>query len=304
MPGKVINMLTGVKTRELSLVARGANNKRIAFTKSEDRNMKFADLVKTVLDTEAEGEKELIVTLKAASTSDEAIEVAVANFRLQSGFKDKLSKEAFAEVAKAAGFEVEKAKPNPFAEKAGETEDPKKPGFFMNGKKMPTAKSHTPVEMPAEMKKAFDEQKVELAAIKKESAESKAEVVSLRKAAELKGHIAKCEKDFAYVPGLSSDEMGTKLQKAYEVSEDFGKAQEKEWATVSAALQKSTLLQTQGITHSTDGSSATGKAEAIAKEIRKGDPKLTKEQAIAKAYEENPELYTEYLADNPAQTAR
>lgn len=301
MPGKVINMLTGVKTKELSLVRRGANNKRIALTKSEDHQMEFAKLLKSVLATEAEGEKELVATLKAAGANDEAVEVAVANFRIQSGFKDKLSKETFAEVAKAAGFEVEKAeekKPNPFAEKAeDETEDPKKPGFFMNGKKMPTAKS---VEIPAEMQKAFDEQNATIAALKKTADESSATVVALRKEAELKGHIAKCEKEFAHVPGLSSEEMGVKLQKAYEVSEDFGKSQEKEWATVSAALKSSDLLEIQGITHSSDGSSAMGKATTIAKEIRKGDPKLTEDQAIAKAWEENPDLYSSYLADNPS----
>ena len=75
-------------------------------------------------------------------------------------------------------------------------------------------------------------------------------------------------------------------------------------ATVSAALKGSDLLKAQGIASSSDGSLATGKVDAIAKELRKDDPKLTKEQAIAKAWDENPDLYTEYLADNPSQTAR
>ena len=299
---RVINILSGVETRELSLVRNGANNKRIALTKSEDQDMDFAKLLKSVLATEAEGEKELIVTLKAAGANDEAIEIAVANFRLQTGFKDKLSKEHFSKVAKAAGFEVAKAAHKDKAE--DEEEDPKKPGFFMNGKKMPTSKSHTPSEIPAEIQKTLDDQKAELQAVKKESAESKAEVVALRKEGDLKDYIAKCAKDFAHVPGMSSKERGAKLQKCYEVSEEFGKEQEKEWATVSAALKGSALLKAQGITHSGDGSSATGKAEAIAKELRKDDPKLTKEQAIAKAYDENPELYDDYLADHPAQTAR
>ena len=303
MPGKVINMLTGVKTRELSLVRRGANNKRIALTKSEDQHMDFAKLLKSVLATEAEGEKELIVTLKAAGANDEAVEIAVANFRLQAGFRDKLSKEHFSQVAKAAGFEISKAGHEDKDKAEDEEEDPKKPGFFMNGKKMPTAKSHT-TEIPAEIQKTLDDQKAELQAVKKESAESKAEVASLRKAGDLKDYISKCAKDFAHVPGMSSEERGAKLQKCYEVSESFGEEQEKEWATVSAALKGSDLLKAQGIASSSDGSSAMGKVEAIAKEIRKNAPSLTKEQAMAEAWAENPELYTEYLADNPAQTAR
>lgn len=301
MPGKVINMLTGVKTRELSVVGRGANSRRVALTKSEDRNMEFADLIKTVMDTEAEGETVLVATLKAANTSDEAIEVAVANFRLQSGFKDKLSKEQFSEVAKAAGFDVAKTEDE---KRQDEEEDPKKPGFFMNGKRMPTKKSHVPADMPAEMQKAFDAQNATIAELKKSADESAAVVVELRKEAELKGHVAKCEKEFAHVPGLSAQEMGVKLQKAYEVSEDFGKAQEKEWGTVSAALQGSTLLQVQGVTHSDDGSSAMAKMNAIAKEMRSKDSNLTEAKAFVKATEENPELYSDYLSDNPAQTGR
>lgn len=299
MPDEVINMLTGVTTEELSLVRRGANNKRIALTK--DHQMTIAQLLKSVLATEAEGEKELVAKLKKSGANDDAVEIAVANFRMQSGFKDKLSKEQFSEIVKAAGFakaghddeDEEDEKTDHKAE--DEEEDPKKPGFLMNGKKM--EKSH----MTSEMKKAFDEQSATIAKLEKSAKESYDKVVKLEKAAELKGHIAKCEKEFPHVPGMTVEAMGEKLQKAFEVSDDFGKQQEKEWATVSAALKNSTLLKTQGHINSDDGSSAMGRVNKIAKELRSSDSSLTKEQAVAKALDENPELYNEYLSDNPAQ---
>ena len=298
---KVINMLTNVQTAEVSLVRRGANNKRFALTKSEDPTMKFNELLKTVLATPAEGEAELITTLKAADASEEAIEVAVANFRMQSGFADKISKDEFAAVAKAAGFEVEKAK------KKEEDEDGKpfpgaKPPF---GGKKKTAKSHVPADMPEEVRKAFDEQNAEMETVRKEAADAQAEVAKLRKEGELKDFIAKCSEKYSHVPGMSVDEMGTMLQKAYEVSEDFGKQLEKSWGETSEAVEKSVLLQTQGTAHSTHGgSSAWGQMEKIAKELKEADPKLSNSDALAKAIEKNPDLYNQYLEENPAQTGR
>ena len=294
---KVINMLTNVQTAEVSLVRRGANNKRFALTK-EDRSMKFAALLTTVLATEAEGESKLVETLKAAGKDEEAIEVAVANFRIQTGFKDKLSKEELATVTKAAGLEVVVAKAD------DDEEDPEKPGFFKNGKKMPFKKT-TPVDMPVEMQKTFDDQAAEMAVIKKENADNKAELVALQKESKRKEYVAKCATEFSHVPGMSSDEMGDMLQEAYEVSDNFGKRLEKQWGETSNAIKKSALLSSQGVAHSThDGSSAWGKMETLAKEYVAKDATLTVDSAMGKVMSEHPELYQEYLAENPAQGSR
>ncbi len=293
-----INMLTNVQTAEVSLVRRGANNKRFAITK-EDPNMKLADLIKKVLETEAEGEADLVTTLKAAGADEETTEVAVANFRLQAGFSDKLSHEEFATVAKAAGFDIAKEK------KEEDEEDPKKPGFFRSGKKMPTAKSHAPADMPEEVRKAFEDQNDELETIRKEAADNKAELVALQKESQRKEYIEKCSKNYSHVPGQSVEEMGTMLQKAYEVGDSFGKQLEKQWENTQEALKKSALLQTQGAAHSThDGASAMGQMETIAKELKVKDPALSHSQALSKAMDSSPELYEQYLAENPAQTGK
>ena len=72
MPSNSINMLTNLGTKELSLVRRGANNKRFALTKSEDV-MPLEELLKSVLETPAEGEDNLVASLKSAGADEEAI---------------------------------------------------------------------------------------------------------------------------------------------------------------------------------------------------------------------------------------
>ena len=306
MPSKVINMLTNVQTAEVSLVRRGANNKRFALTKSENLTMKFNELLSTVLATPAEGEAELVTTLKSAGADDEAVEVGVANFRLQAGFKDKLSKDEFAAVSKAAGFDIAKAKKadDEEEEDEGNPFSGKKKGAKKGGDK-PMHKSHVPADMPEPVRKAFEEQAATVARLEKEAGEKDARIEKIEKAAVLKEHIAKCAENYSHVPGMSAEEMGVMLQKGYEVSEDFGQQLEKQWGETSAAIKKSSLLNVAGAVSSThDGSSAWGKMESLAKEYVAKDAALSQANAIDLVMKNHPDLYQEYLAENPAQRGR
>lgn len=72
---------------------------------------------------------------------------------------------------------------------------------------------------------------------------------------------------------------------------------------VRAELLK--LKEEKGITGGTSTSIVGGsynRAMQMASELRMHDSKLTKEQAIARVFKANPELYMKYLAENPAQT--
>ncbi len=287
---KIINMLTNVQTGEVSLVRRGANNKRFALTKSEYA-MNINELVKTVLSTEAEGESALVSTMKSAGLDEDSIAVAVANFRLQSGFSDKFSKEAFAEVAKASGYEPAKGKKK---KSEGEDEDEDKKPSFM--------KSSTPADIPEPMRKAYEEQKATIARLQKEAEENSTKLTALRKEAERKEYVAKCATEYAHVPGMSSEEMGGMLQDAYEVSKDLGEKLEKQWAETSKALKESALLKTAGAVTTHDGSSAWAKMQKMAAEAQKKDPSLGSGQAMTQVIKQHPDLYNEYLSENPAQT--
>ncbi len=268
--------------------------------------MNFQELLTSVLSTEAEGESEMVSTLKKSGASDEAVEVATASFRIQAGFADKLSKSEFAEVVKASGY-VTKAE-NPFApaddDEMSDEDKKKKDAADAKAKaeaEKKKAEKSLPADMPVEMRKAYDEQAAQLEVVRKEAADSAAQVHALRKEAEKRDYIQKCEDNFSHVPGMTTEEMGVMLQKAYEVSEDFGKQMEAQWSATSEAISKSALLSKQGGSHSVSTSSAQGKLETIAKGYVEADPSMTSAVAFSKAMVNNPELYDQYLADNPSQ---
>ena len=283
MAPRIINLLSSVQTAEVSLVKRGANNKVFAITKSEDTQMDFNELLKTILSTEAEGEQALLKSLEGADK--DTIAIATANYRLQHGFKDKLSKEQFEQVSKAAGYEILKTE-------GTDDNDPKNQPPF-KPKKTKTEKSHTPADMPKEMEAIFKAQQLELTEVKKQL-----EVETDNRIR--KEYIEKCSK-YTHVPGMNTEEMGIALQKAYEVSEDFGKQLEKQWAATSEAIQKSKLIASQGVVATPNSNPS---VSTKAQELMQKDSGLTQSEAILKVYEQNPELYTEYLNDHPGQTGR
>jgi hypothetical protein len=299
---KRITKLTSVQTQEVSLVRRGANNKRFALTKSKEIDMSFHELLKSVLETEAEGEGQLIESLKAAEADEDAIQCAVANYRLQNGFRDKLSKEAFAEVVKAAGYEMDKAKTSPDKDKDKAKDKGKEP---FPGAKPPFKAKSEKSDMSPEMERVFKEQQEELATLRKDHDDLLAKTEKENKERIRKEYIAKCANDYSFVPGMSAEEMGEMLQKAYETSDDFGKKLEKQWEQTNEAVSKSQLLVNQGIVPQNDGQCATAwtKMNELAKQkIQKAEGGLSEAQALDQVMKEHPELYQEYLSENPAQT--
>lgn len=292
-------MLTQLQTGELSLVRRGANNKRIAITKSEE-DMTFDELLKSVLETEAEGESELLKTLKASGADADALEVAKANYRMQHGFKDKLSVEQLGEVAKAAGYVVKE-------EDDDDDEDKDKPAFLRGKKKKKdkAKKSHVPADMPPEMAAIFKTQQDEMADLRKSNDEQGNELSVMKKETLRKEYVQKCATEFPFVPGMNPDQMGEMLQKAYEVGDEFGKQLEGQWKSTSEAIKDSSLMDTHGrlVINGGSGGAPTDKLNTIAKGIAE-KKKISFAKAYTEAMDENPELYQEYLSDNPAQTGR
>ena len=302
MPRSSINMLAGLSTGEISLVLRGANNKRNALVKSQEDAMKFAEMLKSVLATEAEGEAKFVETLKGAD--ENTISAAVAHYRMQHGFKDLVSKDMFAEVAKANGYELAKAakakadhedddeeNENPFAPK-----DKKK-------KKDKTTKTAPVVEdLPENVQALFKAQSSQIEALEKSSEKDREDLRKERTKRIRKEYVHKCEKEYSHVPGMSADEMADMLLKSYAVSKEFGEGVEKQWKQTNEAVAKSNLLVAQGVIATNDGSSgAWAKMNAIAKSMVDAKPGLSKSAAITAAIEANPQLYVDYLEENPAQ---
>lgn len=288
MSSKSINMLTNLKTVELSLVRRGANNKRIALTK--EKEMSLNDLFETLLETEAEGESELVASLKTEKVGEEALEIAKAHYRLQHGFKDKLAPEAFAEVAKAAGYAVEKT------EKREDEGDDKLPAFLRDKKKKKKEEDEMKKLSP-EIEELMKSQQSELEAVRKELNQERSQRVR-------KEFVVKCEEQYSHVPGMTAEEMGEMLQKAYGFDSAHGEMLEKQWGAMDSAVKKGALLKSTGrIGRDVEGSSAS-KLEGVAKGYQSTDSALSYEKAYLKAVTDRPDLYNEYLQENPAQRSQ
>jgi hypothetical protein len=67
--------------------------------------------------------------------------------------------------------------------------------------------------------------------------------------------------------------------------------------TAAATIKKSAAFRTIGSGGAADAGSAIGNAQAAAAEIRKSNPKLTQAQAMAEAFEQDPDLYAAHQAE-------
>jgi len=140
--------------------------------------------------------------------------------------------------------------------------------------------------------------KAQWEAMQKSSAEDKARLEKLEKAAAVKTFITKAEADFGSVPGASHTEMGELLQKAH-AGENCGEDLEKVLKAVNGFVAESELFKAKGSDLSNDGEGNTAfeKMEGQAKELMQksaeaGKP-LSKAQAIVEVSRLNPELRRE-----------
>ena len=289
-----INLLSGLSVEELSVVKRGANGKRIAMTK--DYAMEFNETVKNVVETPAEGEAEFLETLKSHKLTEEQQASAVAQFRFSKGFKDKVSDEVHAEVAKAAGYSIAKAKAKKEEDEEDEDEDKDLPAF-LQGKKGKKA------EMEEGMKKRFDDQSEELAAMRK-SDEAKDKLLKsandriekIEKKAERDSLVVRCEKEFPYVPGMTADTQADILISVGDAKSR--EAIEKSWKASSKAAESNELLKTLGNNddQDTDGTANERLNKAVAERMTKSAD-LTYGQALKATMKEMPQLAKEASAE-------
>lgn len=292
MPPRVITMLSGTKTRELTLTVAGANGRRFAVTKSRGSNMNFAETAALVLAEAAEGEDVLRVALKKSGATDEQIEASIGHYRLQQGFKDQVTPKMFAAVAKAAEYvTVKKADDD-------DDKDKKKKKKEEGDDKEPKDMKKS-AEIPEAVQKSLDAKDTEIEELRKS--------VAVEKAARERGEIvSEVKKSFAHVPGKSSEELADMLLAARAAGGDLEKSLREQWTETSKAVEASDLLKSGG---SPLAKNITGGAidemNTRAKEmVKKSDAGLSFDQAFVKIMDADPSLYQRYLEENPAQRQR
>lgn len=112
----------------------------------------------------------------------------------------------------------------------------------------------------------------------------------------------KAEKEFSHVG--SSTQVGAVLKSAKDnMSDDEYKELEKVMKSTQTKLEAGNIFSELGSSQGTS-TDLESKIQVKKEAIMKEDKDMTKEMAEAKVFEQNPELYNEYLDQNPAQGGR
>ena len=311
---KELTVVTDMKAAEVSLVKQGANRKkRFPIFKSEESMN--PEILKAVLETEVDVEKQLEEIFAKAELTDKGKAAAAAAVRLLNSFKDELPPGIIDKLVSISGVkgEADKAK-NPMedeeemeakkakakkAKKAEdeEDEDSKKPPFLKSGDGEGEA-------MSEDMKKELAERDTQLEELRKQNETFQAQLTKEKDARELSEWIEKARAELAHYPGKSVEEMGAMLKGLNDMDQSVAVAQFESMKAASLAMKDNAILKNAGgMGGGGANDSAMAKIEKAAEGIiEKSSTIVTKQQAIAKALDMNPELYSAYLADNPKQT--
>ncbi len=283
--------MSDLEAKEVSLVKRGANKKRRfpVFKQENQMDAEAIEILKAVMDEEIENEVKLLEWIEKQKLGEKEANALKGAMRILNGFKDNAAiKKVMDGMAGMVGY------PAPKAKEPAIPEPPKKDEEKKTEKSKEGDDVSTETKIPEAVQKQLDEAKAETVELKKALDDEKCK----RELGEL---VQKCKNEFPLVPGMSAGEMGEML---LDSSEENRKLLEKQWAATQESIEKSKLLQTAGSGGANmDGSDAKQKLDEIAKGIveKSGEP-LTYEKAFVRAMDENPELYNQYLDDNPAQT--
>lgn len=316
MAKKELTAVTNMRAAEVSLVKRGANQKkRFPLFKSEESNMDN-EILEAVLKTEVDEESELSELLEKAGLSDKGKSAAQAAVRLLSSFKDELPPGIVEKLTALAGIkkqpmdEDEEKKPlfpdmkDKDAVKKWLEDAPEDLQKMFGDTLDPDDADEKGEEMSEDIKKQLEARDSQLVELRKQNEEFQKSLQIERDARELSVWVEKAKAELSHYPGKSADELGAMLKTLHDTDPKIAADQFAQMKTASEALKESALLKSAGAAGGqVSGGSAWDKIEKMADGyIEKSSVNLNKSQAIAKVLDMNPELYSEYLAENPKQT--
>lgn len=293
MAKKKLTSLTDLKATEISLVDRGANKKRRfpVFKQEDPMDPEMIEILKSVMGEEIEDEKTLTEWIEKQKLGDKEGNAVKGAMRILGAFKENPAvKKIMDAMAGMVGYPAPKAeKP----EKPDESPPEKKAKKPEEEEEKPVNKSDDAI--PEAVQKALDDATERAEKLEKQ-------LVSETRKREMTETVAKCEKEFSLVPGMSIDEMAVTLLDA---DDDARKRIEKQWAATQEAMAKSDLLRKAGGQGTlADGGDAWAQIEALADQfVEKSDGDLTRATAIDRVLktERGGELYQLYMAENPVQ---
>lgn len=296
----------------VSLVREGANGKVFAVKKSKGDTMNMEE-IKAVLDVPAENEEQFDIVMKGKAVSKAAV-VGKAMMRLMSAFRDEMDDDMMAELSKQMGFPRDAANlqnQHKMEQEKQEEEDMMKK--IAATKKQYDGKKDDEEDMKEDMmeeKGCGVKKSKELEFVMKEKEElvQKAkkladELQAEKDARRQREFVTKAKEQYGHVP-IAADALGTLIKHSYDSSESLGKGIEELLSKVESVVKSSNLFQETGtnLSQFANGGGAWGKIQKMAKEYtQKSDGSLSQEAAVDRVMRENPDLYIEYLNENPAQ---
>lgn len=157
----------------------------------------------------------------------------------------------------------------------------------------------TKADLPDEIKEQVDELFKQNEEIRKENEQIRKQLIKEKEEKRLKQFISKAEQfeNLAVEP----TDFGKILKKVADVDSDgFDKLMEV-LKSADENLKQNKLFKEEGSSYSDTGADAWSKIEKSAQSLLEADTSLSRERAINKVLENNPELYNQYLKEKEAE---
>ena len=290
------NRLTDLEVAEVSLVGKPANQRSfLVFKEEEGGNKQMPDVNEKILEILQEELPENIVSQledgELEQLAEEELEALRSAIKLLRAYKQELPENVLETLAELAELKLPETE---VEEVTSQDEDEKiMSKKMLKGYPEPVKKADGSFDLSGVPK----EQRAIIEALWKQAERSELlekELKDERDQRLIKQYIEKAE-SFSNLP-IKASEIGPvfktlaeKAPKEFEKIDSLLKA-------VDEALGQSKLYKEIGSNHQ-GPSNAWAKVEQLAMQIVRKDSGLTKEQAITKVLEENPALYSEYLAE-------
>lgn len=301
-----INVLENLETVGVSLVKRGANKKKFAFSKSEEQmDSETVEILKTILEEMPSEKESKVEELFKESLPEEVRSALKGAFRLLDSYKDSLPEDLKMKISDLLSDKKEESEKESKEESEEEDykEDDKKNSYGEGmEKKEETVKKEDILESVPEELKA----KIESLWKSNEEAIKKAEALEAVLKAETDKRITsefikKSKEEFSSIP-FESEKLGVLLKSVHEFSENLGKELESLLKSSNELIEKGDAFKEFGTSQSTSSSSVSDEVAAKAKQlVEKSDNTLSFSQAYDKILSSDPSLYLRYLNDNPKQ---
>lgn len=304
-----VHALEDLDTLGVSLVHRGANKKTFALFKSEkNKPMKTSEIkvLKAILEDEGplENADRIEAIIKEHDMNPKAGMALKGAMKIIEAFRDEMDDESVKSIKALFGEEEEddddkkEEKSTAKAEEEEEETTKAEEDDMSADKAKKELSKGIPEALRPQMEALWKSQKEAVA----KAAELEAVLKAERNERLNREYIAKAEKDFSAMP-VNSGELAMLLKGLNDADPKLTAKLETILKAANEAIGKSSLLNEVGSAAKSQSGSAMSRLEDIAKSmVSKAEGKLTPAAALVLAMEQNTDLYTEYLAENPAQS--